>query len=325
MNTGPSGIPEPLRFGDNFELDLKARQLRRFGRVVKLERIPLEVLILLVEKQGEIVEREEIVAMVWGGGSFLDTDNAINGAIRKIRQALKDNPEEPKYIQTITSKGYRFVADIREVPSLVDAEGILPDQHPTPPISPQTLILLAILLVSLAAGGIYVGYSRSGERKDPQQDKSVLAVKDPPQGKLMLAVLPLDNLTGDPNEDYFSDGLTEEMISHLGNLNPDRLGVIARTSVMQYKGKKEGLSRIGRELGVHYLLEGSVRRESKKLRIAVQLIDMKDETHIWAHQYDRESTNLLAVQNEIANEVANEIRLTLADTQQRNESPANRP
>src|SRR5215472_11482506 len=115
MDTASSGAPEPIRFGEGFELDLKVRQLLRFGQVVKLERIPLEVLILLVEKQGAIVEREEIVAKVWGG-SFLDTDNAINGSIRKIRQVLKDNPEEPKFIQTITGKGYRFVADLH--PSL---------------------------------------------------------------------------------------------------------------------------------------------------------------------------------------------------------------
>src|SRR5215510_3195148 len=128
MNTVPAPAPEPVSFGEGFELDLKARQLLRFGQVVKLERIPLEVLILLVEKQGTIVERDEIVAKVWGG-SFLDTDNAINGAIRKIRQVLKDNPEEPKYIQTITSKGYRFVADVRGVkPSL--AGSIDPDESP---------------------------------------------------------------------------------------------------------------------------------------------------------------------------------------------------
>src|SRR5215475_12373550 len=195
MNTVPSPAPEPVSFGEGFELDLKARQLLRFGQVVKLERIPLEVLILLVEKQGAIVEREEIVAKVWGG-SFLDTDNAINGSIRKIRQVLKDNPEEPKYVQTITSKGYRFVADVREVkpplPRSVDTDQTLPQQRARLTTNQWTLVF-AILLVSLIIGGIYAGYSRWGGRRNPAQ------------GKVMLAVLPFDNLTGDPSEDYFSD------------------------------------------------------------------------------------------------------------------------
>ncbi|HEU5400859.1 MAG TPA: helix-turn-helix domain-containing protein, partial [Terriglobales bacterium] len=111
MNADSGMESGPVRFGESFELDLRRRQLRRYGQLVRLERIPLEILILLVEKRGEIVAREEIVARVWGGGTYLDTDNAINGGIRKIRQVLKDNPEEPKYIQTVTGKGYRFFAD----------------------------------------------------------------------------------------------------------------------------------------------------------------------------------------------------------------------
>src|SRR5215468_10517573 len=304
MNTVPSPAPEPVSFGEGFELDLKTRQLLRFGQVVKLERIPLEVLILLVEKQGAIVERDEIVAKVWGG-SFLDTDNAINGAIRKIRQVLKDNAEEPKYIQTITSKGYRFVADVREAePRLPRSAETLekpPQQSVRLTINRWTLIA-AILVVCLIFAGIYAAYSRWGERRNPVQ------------GKLMLAVLPFENLTGDPSQDYFSDGLTEEMIGHLGNLDPDHLGIIARTSVMRYKNNKDGLSRIGRELGVDYALEGSVRRESGKVRIAAQLILMKDQTHLWARQYDRDLSSLLTLENEIANEVAQEIRLTLAES-----------
>src|SRR5215469_14872217 len=122
----------PVRFGESFELDLADRRLRRYGQPVRLERIPLEILILLVQKRGETVSREEIVAKVWGAGTYLDTDNAINGAIRKIRQVLKDNPEEPKYIQTITSKGYRFVADVRAqkqpLPKSVDTDETLPQQ-----------------------------------------------------------------------------------------------------------------------------------------------------------------------------------------------------
>ena len=314
MDTGASLASEPVRFGDGFELDLKARKLLRFGQVVRLERIPLEVLFLLVEKQGAIVQREEIVAKVWGGG-FLDTDNAINGAIRKIRQVLKDNPEEPKYIQTITSKGYRFVADVREAKPPIrppaDTAETLSRQRAKLAINRWTF-LAAIVLACLVIGGIYVGYSRWSEARNPVQ------------GKFMLAVLPFDNLTGDPNQDYFSDGLTEEMIGHLGNLDPDHLGIIARTSVMRYKNSKDGLSRIGRELGVDYALEGSVRRESGKVRIAAQLILIKDQTHVWARQYDRDLSSLLTLENEIANQVAQEIRLTLAENRGSRQEQASR-
>jgi TolB-like protein/Tfp pilus assembly protein PilF len=162
------------------------------------------------------------------------------------------------------------------------------------------ILLVATVVLAVIAAAFFFGTSRSRGRAEP------------PQGKYMLAVLPFENLTGDPSQDYFSDGLTEEMITHLGNLDPDHLGVIARTSVMQYKNNKDGLSRIGRELGVHYVLEGSVRRESGKVRIAAQLILMKDQTHVWARQYDRDLTSLLKLENELANEVAKEITLTLA-------------
>jgi len=315
MNAAPAGTPAPMRFGEGFELDLNNRQLLRFGQVVKLERMPLEVLILLVEKQGEIVDRDEIVAKVWGG-SFVDTDNAINGSIRKIRQVLKDNPEQPKYIQTITSKGYRFVADVRAekspLPKSVDTNEPLHERRFKLTINSLALVA-AILVVCLIAGGVYLGYSRWSERKNPVQ------------GKYMLAVLPFENLTGDPSQDYFSDGLTEEMISHLGNLDPDHLGIIARTSVMQYKNNnKDGLSRIGRELGVHYALEGSVRREAGKVRITAQLILMKDQTHVWARQYDRDLSSLLKLEDEIANEVAQEIRLTLAENRGPRQEQASR-
>ncbi len=133
----------------------------------------------------------------------------------------------------------------------------------------------------------------------------------------MLAVLPFENLTGDAGQDYFSDGLTEEMIAQLGRLDPEHLGVIARTSVMHYKHSQEQLDQIGRELGVQYVLEGSVRRDSDKVRISAQLIQTKDQTHVWARQYDRELSNLLLLQGEIAQEIAGGIQLTLGDSHKR--------
>lgn len=299
MNQDAKLDPGPVRFGESFELDLTRQQLARYGQPVRLERIPLTILMVLVERRTEIVSREEIVARVWGEGTYLDTDNAINGAIRKIRQVLKDDPEQPKYIQTITGKGYRFIADVQlrgggETSSPGDQTA--PRQIWTRP----RLALGALALIAVVAFAIYLSTAQFGPAAEP------------PAGKYMLAVLPFENLTGDPNEEYFSDGLTEEMITHLGNLDPDHLGIIARTSVMQYKNNRDGLSRVGRELGVHYTLEGSVRREAGKVRISAQLIQMKDQTQVWARQYDRDVKSLLQLQNEIANEVAEEIQLTLA-------------
>jgi len=310
---GPFAVPVPIRFGDDFELDPRSQKLCRAGRVLKLERIPTEILLLLIDSKGELVTRDQIVSRVWGEGVFLDTDNSINGAIRKIRQVLKDDPENPRFIQTVTGRGYRFIAALVQ-PAPADREDATVDRTTGPDSPPnaapeprpsrkvatwQLASLLGIAFVLIAGAYLYTLRSRA-------------LVQTPPV-RSMLAVLPFENLTGDPEQEYFSDGLTEEMISQLGNLDPSHLGVIARTSVMHYKHTDEPLDRIGRELGVQYALEGSVRRSSNKVRITAQLIQIKDQSHIWARQYDRDLNNLLALQAEIAQEIGDEIQLTLSD------------
>jgi TolB-like protein/DNA-binding winged helix-turn-helix (wHTH) protein len=322
--TVPVKIQDPIRFGDGVELDAQSYKLRRAGRVLRLERIPLEILLLLIEHRGQTITREQIVERVWGKGAFLDTDNSINSAIRKIRQVLKDDAEQPRFIQTITGQGYRFIAPVDEIGHEIEHEvepgvGLEAGQRPvatevdapraTVPAAlptrlkrpwPIRLILAGVLLVLLIAAG--AGWIRSRFRS-PQ----------PPNGRLMLAVLPFQNLTGDSSQDYFSDGLTEEMITQLGNLDPKQLGVIARTSVMHYKNSSTPPAQIGGELGVQYLLEGGVRRDSDHVRITAQLIQVKDQTHLWARKYDRELSSLLVVQGEIAQEIADEIQLTLGN------------
>ncbi len=321
-----SAVPGLIQFGDDFELDLRSQQLRRAGRTLKLERIPAEMLVLLIEKNGELVTREQIIDHIWGEGVFLDTDNSINGAIRKIRQVLKDDPEQPRFIQTITGRGYRFIAPVAEPPvdelpgtelrtqssiAAVDVPALVSEAPPIPAPVPAVVIdkhrsgaswralsLLGAVFLLIAALGFYLS---------PRARSSAAR----PAGRSMLAVLPFENFTGDTSQDYFSDGLTEEMISQLGNLDPAHLGVIARTSVMHYKHTQEPLTRIGQELGVQYVIEGSVRRDSDRVRITAQLIQVKDQSHIWAREYDRNLGDLLAVQAEIAQEIANEIRLTL--------------
>ena len=303
MASEPIRIPSLVRLGEDFEFDFSTYVLRRGGRVLKLERIPAEVLAILVEHRGQIVSREHIVERIWGKGTFLDTDNSINGAIRKIRQVLKDDSEQPRFIQTVTGKGYRFIAPVgdTDVPKPVavpSSQTLITDSPTDTPARWRWPILLGISVVVIAALGIYL-QSRFRVRHAP------------PSGRLMLAVLPFENLTGDASQDYFSDGLTEEMISQLGDLDPDHVGVIARTSVMHYKHSQEPLDQIGRALGVQYVLEGSVRRDSDRVRIAAQLIQTRDQTHLWTREYDRELTNVFALQGEIAREIADQIQLTL--------------
>jgi TolB-like protein/DNA-binding winged helix-turn-helix (wHTH) protein/Tfp pilus assembly protein PilF len=310
----PVRIPGLIRFGEDFEFDVRAYRLRRSGRPLKLERIPMEVLAVLIEQRGQLVSREYIAERIWGKGAFLDTDNSINGAIRKIRQALKDDPEQPRFIQTVTGKGYRFIAPVTD--SDPPRPVVLPSPRPAVgPGRPGKAIVrrwpmaLAGLLVLAAVVSIYFQWSRSRSR--PIAANRIV----------MLAVLPFENLTGDASQDYFSDGMTEELIAQLGNLDPQHLGVIARTSVMQYKHNSKPLDQIGHELGVQYTLEGSVRRDSGKLRITAQLIQVKDQIHVWAREYDREPGNLLALQGDIAQEIADEIQTRIGGHERINSAP----
>jgi TolB-like protein/DNA-binding winged helix-turn-helix (wHTH) protein/uncharacterized protein HemY len=313
-----------LRFGDDLELDRGAYELRRAGRALKLERIPMEILLLLIERRGQLITRTDIIGRIWGEDVFLDTDNSINSAIRKIRQVLKDDPENPAFVQTVTGKGYRFIATV--------TEGSVPDTHPVavgkpeaksqaiepveqaataqfalPPSARSSWALkwrlrwtvpLAALVVLLATG-IYVLRVRA-------RAHSAAALH-----RVMLAVLPFANLSNDPDQEYFSDGLTEETITDLGELNPERLGVIARTSSAAYKHTNKTITQIGHELGVDYVLEGSVRREGGVARISAQLIRVKDQAHLWAHSYDRETGGLLALQTELGRAIAQQVQVKL--------------
>ena len=246
--------PDLLRFQD-FELDLQAYELRRGGYPLKLERIPMELLCLLVDRCGELVTRQQIIVHIWGNEVFLDTDNSINTAIRKLRKALGDDSAAPALIHTVPGKGYRFVAQVARATAVKE-------QRPLEKV-------------------------------------------------LMLAVLPFDNLSGDPEQEYFSDGLTEETITSLGRLSPLRMGVIARTSSMAYKHTKKTVGEIGKDLAVDYILEGSVRRERNKVRIAAQLIRVSDQTHIWAQSYDRELESVLGMQADLAAAISEQVQLRL--------------
>jgi TolB-like protein/Flp pilus assembly protein TadD len=239
-----------LKFGA-YELDPAAYELRRRGRPIRLERLPMELLLLLVERRGDLVAREEIAARLWDKNVFHDIDNGVHTAIRKVRQALNDSSARPVFVQTVSGKGYRFVAP-----------------------------------VTIADG------------RSPAPANQCVAV----------AVLPFDNLTGDPDQEYLSDGLTEETIAALGNLMPERLTVIARTSVMRYKRTKKTVRQIARELGANYLLESAVRRDGQAVRVTARLIRGRDQAQVWSGKYDRDGRSVLQLQEELGRAIAQHVQ-----------------
>jgi TolB-like protein/DNA-binding winged helix-turn-helix (wHTH) protein len=297
---------ENFRFED-FELDRAAYQLRRAGQAVHLERIPLELLFLLVERRGQLLTRQEILERIWGKEVFVDVDNSINTAVRKIRQALTDNPDAPRFLYTVPGKGYRFVAPIVEALPIVElASGDSAVQPPAAPLAVSSaarksrfwMFWLALAVMLVMAVLVTSPFLRRTTRPTP--------------AKVTLVVLPFENMSGDAGQDYFADGMTEEMITQLGSLDPQHLGVIARTSAMQYKGARKDAAQIGKELGVSYLLEGSIRRAGDRVRVTAQLIQTNDQTHIWADSFDRDVSDVLKLQSEVARAIAARTQLTLS-------------
>lgn len=254
--------------------------------------------------------RQEILDRIWGKDVFLDADNAINTAVRKIRQALHENPETPRFIFTVPGKGYRFDAELTQQSTPVrDAAA------PAASSRRDRYWRRFALPVSLAFAIVILALGFAARRSFVRQSAK-------PTDRIMLAVLPLENLSGDPQQEFFADGMTEEMITQLGSLDPQRLGVIARTSAMRYKNTQETTAQIAKELGVQYLMEGSVRRSGNRVRVTVQLIQSSDQTHIWAQDYDRDASDVLAIQSDVARAVAGKIRVELSQqTEARLETP----
>jgi TolB-like protein/DNA-binding winged helix-turn-helix (wHTH) protein/Tfp pilus assembly protein PilF len=308
------------RFGP-YELRPRTRELYKQGTRLRLRHQPFQILNVLAERAGDVVTREELRELLWPAETFVDFEHGLNTSIKELRGVLSDSASEHRYIETLPRLGYRIIVpvEVDELlpenqsigqPQTAAAENLVSQgisHHGKPHVlTPwRWLVLLGISVVLITALGAYFRWS--GSRAGPELSS----------GRLMLAVLPFENLTGDAGQDYFSDGLTEEMIAQLGRLDPQRLGVIARTSVMHYKHGQEQLDQIGRELGVQYVTEGSVRRDAGKVRISAQLIQMRDQSHLWAREYDREPSSVLALQGEIAQEIADEIHLTLSGDHKR--------
>jgi adenylate cyclase len=273
---------EVWRFED-FELDPNAYRLRHKDRIVRLERIPFELLCLLVERRGELVTREEILEKVWGKGVFVDSESSINTAIRKIRRALDDNADAPRFLVTIPARGYRFVASIQETDgTMVAPRGVsIPPVDSAPP----------------------PGQSRAASIYPAQ------TLRLPLTDKPSIVVLPFTNLSGDREQEYFSDGLTDELITSLSGI--PGLFVIARTSAFTYKGRATKVQDISREMGVRFVLDGSVRRAANRVRVTAQLVDATTGGHLWAERYDRPMNDIFALQDEIVRRIVTTLNLQL--------------
>jgi TolB-like protein/DNA-binding winged helix-turn-helix (wHTH) protein len=269
-----------LRFGA-FELNLQTNELRRGGVLLKLSPQQLQALRLLTENAGQVLTREQIQHELWGDGTFVDFDRNLNVCIAQIRATLNDDSDAPRYIQTVPKRGYRFIAPVERVNQT-------PVVKPTlaPPRARWFWIVTAVLL---ASGSMAVGYRAWREAGKTE--------------RVMLAMLPFENLSGDTNDDLFTDGLTEELIGQFGSLNPDRLGVIGRSSVTRYKHAPHSIDRVGRELGVDYVVEGTVRKSSGQIRVAARLIKVADQAQVWADTSERNESEMFRMQQEAATRI----------------------
>jgi TolB-like protein/DNA-binding winged helix-turn-helix (wHTH) protein len=285
-----------LRVGA-WQVDPALDEISKDGIFVKLEPRTMRLLVCLAQHAGQVVSVEQVLDEVWKG--VVVTPNSVYHAVAALRRVLGDNTKEPAYIANVLRRGYRLVAPVQWLDALPKEAAAPADPEPSEgaPRAPskrsyraRALWSVPLLVMALAV----IAY---------------IATLKP--HKTMLVVLPFENLSGDASQEIFSDGMTEEMITQLGSLDPEHLGVIARTSAMQYKGTRKDVAQIARELGVNYLLEGSIRGTRERIRVTAQLISSSDQTHIWAQSFDRDTSDVLRLQGEVARYIAEKIRLTL--------------
>ena len=341
-----ASIPRPIRFGV-FEVDLRTGELRKQGLKLKLQIQPFRILAMLLERPGELVTREEIREKLWPGDTFIDFEHSVNSSIKKLREALGDDAETPRYIETLPRRGYRFIAPLTTPESPLElslpaqagrglrggaaapVETVAPVALPatsaagTPPLQPVGAVrepplrkhwrlaatggsaaILVLLALALNVAGL--------------RDRlltSVGARHGVPLPKIeSIAVLPLENLSGNPEQEYFADGMTDELIATLAKIGS--LRVISRTSVMRYKGTKKPLPEIARELNVEGIVEGTVLRAGDRVRITAQLLHAPTDRHLWAESYESELRDVLVLQGEVARAIADEIKIKLTPQEQ---------
>lgn len=328
-----SGTAKPsqaYRFG-LFEVDERRGEVRKQGLRIRLRGRPYDILLILLERPGELITRDELRSRLWSSDTFVDFDHGLNAAMNRLRELLGDSAENSRFIETVPKKGYRFIApvtvapavSVAAIPAVADigeaavqrqaaptvvgvpqaAPAVVLDPAPSPVAASapaarrRAAVALAVSLLLVVVAGLIVW------RLAPAGGSGVASMR--------MAVLPFRNLSGDPEQEFFSDGFTEEMIAELGGLEPARLGVIARTTSMHYKGSTKSAHDIGAELGVDYVLEGSVRREDDRVRISADLVETKSQTNLWSDSYDKKASDVIDIQKDVAMAIAHAIVPTL--------------
>ena len=318
-----AAVTRILHFGV-FEVDLKACELRKQGLRLKLPEQPFQVLVVLLENPGELVTRDELRNRLWQGDTFVDFDHGLNNAVMRLREVLGDSSENPRFVETIPRRGYRFIAPVAgpliPVPSATREEvedhgpaqaspqqlieppdldtpsepGIIREELSTPRL---TILAIAALIVAAVVGFAFVHYHPFDANKiAPARNKS-------------LVVLPLENLSGDKDQEYFADGMTDDLIANLAKVRS--LRVISRSTAMAYKGTRKPLSQIASELKVDAVVEGTVLRVGNRVRITAELVQVSTDRHLWADTYESQMGDVLALQNRVSSAIVNEIRINL--------------
>jgi TolB-like protein/DNA-binding winged helix-turn-helix (wHTH) protein/Tfp pilus assembly protein PilF len=329
-----------LRFG-TYEFDLRSGELRKHGIRIKLQEQPCQILAILLEHHGEMVTREELQRRLWPSDTFVDFDHSLNTAVMRLREALSDSSESPRFIETIPRRGYRFIAPLQEVSSASSAstdsaEGPTGNASVVPLLSKSgklkgvsvektkrsrwlvlprlAFFLITIAVIAAVSSQIAVHYARSVDSSKPKSDRST-----------SLVVLPLENLSGDKDQDYFADGMTDDLIANLAKIRS--LRVISRSTAMAYKGTRKPLSQIARELNVDAVVEGTVLRAGDRVRITAELVQVATDHHLWAETYESTLGDVLALQNHVSSAIVDEIRINLRaeDKERLAKSPAVRP
>ncbi len=329
-------VSRVLHFGV-FEVDLKACEIRKHGVRLKLPEQPFQVLSVLLENPGEIVTRDELRTRLWPSDTFVDFDHGLNNAVMRLREVLGDSSENPRFVETIPRRGYRFIAPVAgiplpatstipphedsghvpvevaklepvETPAEVRPE---PADRPWPSTGRLVVVGAGILLACLLGAAAFYRYHRAGAIA-PAQSKS-------------LIVLPLENLSGDKDQDYFADGMTDDLIANLAKIHS--LRVISRSTAMSYKGTHKPLSQIASELNVDAVVEGTVLRVGDRVRITAELVQVSTDRHLWADTYESQMGDILALQNRVSSAIVNEIRINLtpADVERLAKNPAVAP
>jgi TolB-like protein/DNA-binding winged helix-turn-helix (wHTH) protein/Flp pilus assembly protein TadD len=291
---------------DVYELDARAGELRKHGVKLRLQGQPLQILAALLERAGTVVTREDLRSQIWQADTFVDFDHSLHNAIARLREVLGDSADTPRYIETLPRRGYRFIAPVRIVetsPTQPSAQSGQPREVSAGVKPSRSRALPAFAAFTVVVIGAVFWLERTANAPTnaaPRLDS--------------IAVLPLDNLSGDASEDFFVDGMTDQLITDLAKVGS--LRVISRTSVMRYKGTKKGLPEIARELNVNAIVEGSVIRSGQRVRVTAQLLEAPTDRHLWAETYDRDLGDVLKLQGEVANAIAQQVRAQLTPQQQ---------